>query len=83
MDNRFRPIINIGRGATEKNISFVVYLHKSKMAAVGHPEFSTFDILALESNVIPLFRLICTRSFHWNGLFYVSRSSRGQKQDSC
>ena len=55
MDNRFRPIINIGRGTTEKNILFVVYLHKSKMAAVGHPDFLTFDILALESIVIPLF----------------------------
>ena len=55
MDKRFRPIINIGRGATEKNILFVVYLHKSKMAAVGHLDFLTFDILALKSNVIPLF----------------------------
>ena len=55
MDNRCRPIINIGRGATEKNFSFVVYLHKSKLAAVGRLEFLTFDILALETNVIPLF----------------------------
>ena len=58
MDNRVRPIINIGRGATEKNIPFFVYLHKSKIAAVGHLEFVTFDILALESNVIPLLPLI-------------------------
>ena len=31
------------------------YLHKSKMAAVGHIEFLTFDIIALESYVIPHF----------------------------
>ena len=42
VDNRFHPIINIGRGATEKNIPFVVYLHKSKMAAIGHIEFFNF-----------------------------------------
>ena len=51
MDNRFRPIINIGRGATEKNIPFVVYLHKFRMAAIGHLGFLIFDILALESNL--------------------------------
>ena len=28
------------------------YLHKSKMAAVGHIEFLTFDRIALESHVI-------------------------------
>ena len=55
MGNIFRPIINIGRGATEQNIPFDVYLHKSRMAAVGHLDFLTFAILALESNVILLF----------------------------
>ena len=32
-----------------------VHLHKSKMAAVGHPEFLTFVKLALEPHVIPHF----------------------------
>ena len=31
------------------------YLHKSKMAAICHIEFLTFDRIALESHVIPHF----------------------------
>ena len=29
------------------------YLHKFKMAAIDHPEFQTFTIIHIESNVIP------------------------------
>ena len=31
------------------------HLHKSKMAAIDHIEFLTFDRIALESHVIPHF----------------------------
>ena len=55
MDNRFRSIINIGRGVTENSIAFSAYLHNFKMAAVGHLKFLTFDILAVDFNVIPRF----------------------------
>ena len=56
---------------------------QNKMAALGHLEFSCFDIIALESHVLPHFWLIWMQWFHWHDYYYDLRSSRGQNQDGC
>ena len=40
------------------------YLHKSKIDAVGHLAFLTFDRIALDFYVIPDMRLILAHQFH-------------------
>ena len=49
---------------------------QNKMAAVGHIEFLSFAIIALESHVIPHFLLIWVHWFHWYDYFYDLRWSR-------
>ena len=56
-------------------------LVKTKMCAVGHTEFLTFDRITIESYVIPHFWLIWGHWFYLFVYFHDSRSSRGQNQD--
>ena len=54
---------------------------QSKMAAVGHHEFVTFDTISLESYVIPHFRLILA---HWYTLVIFTIQGHPEvKKNKC
>ena len=52
-DNVF-SLLSILEGGTQNPVPLVVYLHKSKAAAVGHLEILSFHIIVLESNAISI-----------------------------